>query len=75
MNLPTSRFMRRCTQWELAKHTKISQSRISLFERGFVNLSQDEKRRIAEVLHVSIDEVTPWMEAESNDAKQNPTTQ
>ena len=60
MNLPELRFRKRLTQSDVAKPTGIAQSKISLFERGYLELSEHEKRKIAEVLRVNVDEIKPW---------------
>jgi len=42
----------RISQWELAKLTGISQSRISLFERDQIVLKDREIKKIPEVLNI-----------------------
>ena len=46
------RVQRRISQWELAKRTGISQSRISLFENGYIELKDEEVDRIMDALTV-----------------------
>ena len=46
------RFEKRITQWKLAILSGVQQSRISLFENGFVILREDEAKKIAKALSV-----------------------
>lgn len=48
--LKARRFIQKKTQYQLAKESGVSQSRISLFENGFIKLSLKEKRLIADAL-------------------------
>ncbi len=40
------------TQYEIERKTGISQSKLSLAERGFRSLSSDEKRELSKVLQM-----------------------
>jgi transcriptional regulator with XRE-family HTH domain len=55
MDLRTLRAQEKITQWELRKRTEIPQSKISLFEQGHIELTADEKKKIADALGVSVD--------------------
>jgi DNA-binding XRE family transcriptional regulator len=61
MDLREARFKRRKTQWDIQKSTGIRQSKFSLIERGYITPSDEEKRKIAEVLSFKVDEIT-WGE-------------
>jgi transcriptional regulator with XRE-family HTH domain len=50
MTLSEARFHRKVTQLILGLQVGISQTRISLIERGFVNPREREKRKIAQAL-------------------------
>ena len=50
MNFTEARFKKKLTQWDIQRLTGISQSKISLIERGYVSPSEDEKDRIASAL-------------------------
>jgi transcriptional regulator with XRE-family HTH domain len=52
MHLDEARFRRHITQFELALKCGLSQTKISLFEKGFRMPSDDEKKRLAKVLQV-----------------------
>ena len=54
MDLRTARAMRQMTQWTLALKTGIHQSRLSLFENGYVTPKDDEKTKIAKALKVRL---------------------
>lgn len=57
MKLKAIRAERMESQWSLYKETGIHQSKISLFERGYIKPSDEEKQKIAEALNVSVDEI------------------
>ncbi len=59
MNLRIARVKRKMSQWELSYKTRISQGRISLFERGFRQPTQEQAEKIAEALCVDIKEIFP----------------
>lgn len=62
MDFRTLRFLKELSQWDVAVKTSISQSRISLAERGYVKFTDAEKAAISEVLGFSVDEIT-WKQA------------
>lgn len=45
------------SQYQLEFLTGINQSKLSLAERGFRNLDDGEKRKLAKVLHMEITEI------------------
>lgn len=45
------------SQWSLAQRSKVHQSRISLAENGLIELNEDERRRLAEALGVTVSEI------------------
>jgi len=57
MDLKILRMQKRMTQWGLCKLTGISQSKISLFENGYVEPTADEKTKIAKALGVDIESI------------------
>ncbi len=59
MNLRIARVKRKISQWELSYKTRISQGRISLFERGFRQPTKEQAEKIAEALRVDIKEIFP----------------
>ncbi len=59
MNLRIARVKRKISQWELSYKTKISQGRISLFERGFRQPTQEQAEKIADALQVYIKDIFP----------------
>jgi len=57
MDLREARFKRRLTQFDLRLKTGIHQSKISHFERGFMQPRQDEKTRLAKALGFKPEEI------------------
>jgi len=57
MDLVEARAKRRKTQWDLRRVTGIHQSKISLIERGYVDASEEEKKKIAAALEFSVAEI------------------
>ena len=51
-NIRTIRVLKRISQWEMARLTGIAQSKISLFENGYLNPKFEELKKIAMVLDV-----------------------
>ena len=39
------------TQWQVAQAAKISQGRYSMIERGLIDPTEEERERLAQVLH------------------------
>jgi predicted transcriptional regulator len=66
MNLYEARVRKRITQWDLAVATGISQSKISLLERGYIQASESEKGKIITALKLETGEIT-WT-GQSQDA-------
>jgi DNA-binding XRE family transcriptional regulator len=61
MDLYEARAKRRLTQWDIGKATGISQSKMSLFENGYLYPNENEKGAIAEALGMEINEIQ-WPE-------------
>ncbi len=59
MDFRIARIKRRISQWELSYRTKISQGRISLFERGYRQPTKEQAAKIADALQVNIEEIFP----------------
>lgn len=57
MNLREHRERKKITQWGLKKLTGIYPTRISLFENGYLSLTEREKRKIARALGVSVADI------------------
>lgn len=57
MKLKAVRAERMESQWSLSRETGIHQSKISLFERGYITPSKEEKQKIADALNVSVDHI------------------
>ena len=57
MDLFTARAIRRMTQWDLKKKTRIHQSKISLFENNYISPTNKEKNLIAKALGYEVDEI------------------
>jgi len=55
--LKEHRARKRITQFELRLKTGIHQSKISLAENGYIELSSEEKEKIARALSVCVDEI------------------
>ncbi len=60
------RFLKGFNQWDMALKTGISQTKISLIERGYVTLRQDKRRRIARALHSRVEDLFPDAEREGS---------
>ena len=58
MDLYETRVRKRITQWDLAVATGISQSKISLLERGYIQASEAEKEKIITALKLEMGEIT-----------------
>jgi len=58
MTLREARFYKRFSQWDLQIRTGLHQSKISLIERGYVEPSPEERKRIAEALDINPDELS-----------------
>jgi len=59
MQMREARTTRKITQWDMAVKTGISQSKISLMERGYVKAKPHEKEKIASVLGYPLEELFP----------------
>ncbi len=59
MDLRIARVKRKISQWELSYKTRISQGRISLFERGFRQPTKEQAEKIAEALQEDIKDIFP----------------
>ncbi len=59
MDLRIARVKRKMSQWELSYKTRISQGRISLFERGFRQPTKEQAEKIAEALQEDIKDIFP----------------
>ena len=57
MDLYLARVTKKITQWELALRTGISQSQLSLYERGYREPSQEAKEKIAGALDMPADQI------------------
>jgi len=57
MNLRKIRFELGMRQWDLSLISGISQSKLSLIERGYIVPSDEDKRRICEALNLDRDEI------------------
>jgi predicted transcriptional regulator len=57
MHLREIRARLRVSQWDLRQKTGIHQTKISLFEKGHIKLSDNERRRIAKALKVAINDI------------------
>lgn len=55
------------TQVELAKRSRIVYSTISMIERGHIQPSEKQKRRLAKALNCSVEEIFP--QGESRDER------
>jgi len=62
MDLKTLRTSKRITQWDLRNKTGISQTKICLIERGYIEPRTEEKKKIATALGVKKDEIN-WQES------------
>ena len=61
------RFKRNLSQWTLAKESGVQQSRISLYENKLIDLNENEKKAIADVLRIPIKKIFP--DRDTEDAK------
>ena len=63
----------RISQWELALHSGVKQSRISLIENCLVLPNTREKEKLAEILNHSIEEIFPnnARQQRDNDTKES----
>jgi len=59
MTLKEARFFKGVNQWDLSIKTKISQSKISLIENGYVEPSGEEKALLAEALGYEANTIFP----------------
>jgi transcriptional regulator with XRE-family HTH domain len=57
MDLLEARFKRRKTQWDVSKTAGISQSKMSLLERGYIIPTDKEKELIAKALGFRVSEI------------------
>ena len=57
MKLKVIRAMKDVSQYDLNLRTGIPQSKISLFERGYLKPNKNEKTAIAKALNVNVDEL------------------
>jgi len=58
MDLRTARFFKNKTQSDLTLKTGIHQSKISLIERGYMEPSKDEIKRLAKALGIKAKELS-----------------
>ena len=66
MTLREARFFKGFNQWDISLKTGISQSKLSLIERGYVNPRDDEKERIADALNCAVADIFPRDERAQN---------
>ena len=59
MTLREARFFKGLNQWDISIKTGIPQSKLSLVERGYIDLREDEKKKIAKVLGYKVAEIFP----------------
>ncbi len=59
MNLKLARTKAKMSQLELSIKTQVSQTDLSLIERGLKFPSRDNAKKIAEVLQIDINEIFP----------------
>jgi DNA-binding XRE family transcriptional regulator len=57
MLLQNARKSRLLNQWTIGQYLGVSQAKVSMIERGQVCLSESEKKRIAEILQMSVDSI------------------
>jgi transcriptional regulator with XRE-family HTH domain len=57
MNFREARFKSGLTQYDLTLRTGIQQSKISLFERGYLKPRNNERSRIAKALEIGPEEI------------------
>lgn len=66
MDLVEARVKNRMTQWALRNLTGIHQTKISLFERGYLVPTELEQEKIASALGFTVDEIN-WQPRGCND--------
>ena len=59
MTLREARFFKGLSQWDISLKTGIPQSKISLFERGYLLPREDEREKLAEVLSCEESDLFP----------------
>ena len=59
MRIREARFHGGLSQYDIAIKTGIHRSRLSLAERGYVNLNEVEKKKIAKILNCKPEELFP----------------
>ena len=57
MTLREARFFKGLNQWDISVKTGIPQSKLSLVERGYIDLREDEKRKIAKALSCKVTDI------------------
>jgi len=57
MELAIARKRNLMTQWDLSKKIEVSQTKVSLFERGHIIPTDEEKDRIAQALGIGVNDV------------------
>jgi len=62
MTLKEARFFKGLNQWDISVKTGIPQSKLSLVERGYIDLREDEKKKIAKVLGCKVTDIFPEAE-------------
>jgi len=53
------RFFKGLSQWQIALAAGMSQTKLSLIERGFIHPTEADKERIAEILETKIEDLFP----------------
>jgi len=59
MALKEARFFKGLNQWDISLKTGIPQSKISLFENGYLKPKKYEKRQIAKALGCKVRDIFP----------------
>ena len=59
MSLREARFFKGLNQWDISVKTGVPQSKLSLVERGYIDLREDEKKKIAKVLNCKVADIFP----------------
>ncbi len=59
MTLREARFFKGLNQWDISVRTGIPQSKISLFERGYLSPKEEEKKKIAKALNCRVTDIFP----------------
>lgn len=57
MKLREARFFKGFTQWDMALHSGISATRISLMERGYILPTYSERKSLADALGIGINDL------------------